>query len=51
MRGARAQLQVTGETLQFDYPVPKDPVILRDPEIQGELETYWGDANGGYLNT
>ena len=50
LRGARAQLQVTGEMLQFDYPVPEDPVGPRDPEIQDELETYWDDANGGYLD-
>ena len=34
----------------FDYPVPEDPVILREPEMSEELESYWDDANGGYLN-
>ena len=50
LRGAREELRVSGEMLQFDYPVPEDPVIPRDPEIQNELETYWDDANGGYLD-
>ena len=45
LRGAREQLRVTGEMLQFDYPVPEDLVIPRDPETQNELETYWDDAN------
>ena len=50
LRGARAQLQATGEMMNFDYPVPEDPVIPREPEILDELESYWDDANGGYLD-
>ena len=34
----------------LDYPVPEDPVIPREPELQEELETYWDDSKGGYLN-
>ena len=38
--------------LQFDYPVPEDPVIPRDipQEAVEELESYWDDANGGWLD-
>ena len=50
LRATRAQLQVTGEMLNFDYPMPEDPVIPREPEMMDELESCWGDANGGYLN-
>ena len=34
----------------FDYPVPKDPVIPREPEMSEELESYRDDANGVYLH-
>ena len=36
----------------FDQPVPEDPVIPRDlpPEAEEELESYWDDANGGWLD-
>ena len=36
----------------FDHPVPEDPVIPRDlpPEAEEELESYWDDANGGWLD-
>ena len=34
----------------YDYPVPVDPVIPREPEMAEELEAYWDDANGGYLD-
>ena len=50
LRGCRAQLAWTGEMNNFDYPVPEDPVIPREPETAEELESYWDDANGGYLN-
>ena len=50
LRGARAQLQETGEMMNFHYPVPEDPVIPREPELQEELEVYWDDSKGGYLN-
>ena len=50
LRGARAQLQATGEMMNFNYPVPEDPVIPRDPELQEELEVYWDDSKGGYLD-
>ena len=38
--------------LQFDYPVPEDPVIPRDipQEAEEELESYWDDANWGWLD-
>ena len=50
LRGCRAQLAWTGKMNNFDYPVPKDPVSPRQPEMAEELESYWDDANGGYLN-
>ena len=50
LRGARAQLQATGEMMNFNYPVPEDPVIPREPGILDEPESYWDDANGGYLD-
>ena len=52
LRGFREQLRATGEVLQFDYPVPEDPVIPRNipPEAEEELEVYWDDANGGWLD-
>ena len=36
----------------WDYPVPEDPVIPRDipQEAEEELESYWDDANGGWLD-
>ena len=36
----------------WDYPVPEDLVIPRDipPEAEEELESYWDDANGGWLD-
>ena len=37
---ARAQLQATGEMQNFDYPVPEDPVIPGEPELDEELEVY-----------
>ena len=36
--------------MNFNYPVPEDPVIPRDPELQEELEVYWDDSKGGYLD-
>ena len=53
LRGLREQLRATGEMLQFDYPVPEDPVIPRDipPAAVEELESYWDDANGGWLDS
>ena len=52
LRGAREQMRATGEMMNFNYPVPEDPVIARDlePEVHEELEAYWDDANGGYLD-
>ena len=52
LRDLREQLRATGEMLQFDYPVPEDPVIPRDipREAEEELESYWDDANGGWLD-
>ena len=50
LRGARAQLQATGEMQNFNYPVPEDPVIPRDQELQEELEVCWDDSKGGYLD-
>ena len=47
--GARAQLQQTSETMNFDYRVPEDPVIPREPDLQEEL-IYWDDSKGGYLD-
>ena len=50
IRGCRTPLAWTGEMNNFHYPVPEDPVIPREPEMSEELESYWDDANGGYLN-
>ena len=52
LRGLREQLRATGEMLVYDYPVPEDPVIPREipPEAEEELESYWDDANGGWLD-
>ena len=36
--------------MNFDNTVPEDPVIPREPELQEELEVYWDDSKGGYLN-
>ena len=36
--------------MNFDYPVPEDPVIPREPELEEELEVYWDDSKGGYLD-
>ena len=38
--------------MTFDDPVPEDPVIPRDipPEAEEELESYWDDANHGWLD-
>ena len=35
--------------MEFNYPVPEDPVIPRDipQEAEEELESYWDDANWG----
>ena len=38
--------------MEFNYPVPEDPVIPRDipQEAEEELESYWDDANWGWLD-
>ena len=38
--GARAQLQETGEMMNFDNPAPEDRVIPREPDLQEELKVY-----------
>ena len=48
LRGARAQLEATGGVMNFAYPVPEDPVIPWEPELDEELEVYWNDSKGGY---
>ena len=52
LRGLREQLRATGEMLEYDYPVPEDPVIPRaETQEEGdELESYWDDANHGWLD-
>ena len=52
LRGLREQLRSTGEMMEFNYPVPEDPVIPRDipQEAEEELESYWDDANWGWLD-
>ena len=49
--GLREQLRSKGEMMVFDHPVPEDPVIPRDisPEREEELDSYWDDANDGWL--
>ena len=52
LRGLREQLRSTGEMMEFNYPVPDDPVIPRDipQEAEEELESYWDDANWVWLD-
>ena len=30
--------------MPFNYPVPEEPVVPGEPQIQDELEVYWDDA-------
>ena len=52
LRGFREPLRSTGEMMEFNYPVPEDPVIPRDipQEAEEELESYWDDAHWGWLD-
>ena len=53
LRGLREQLRAIGEMQVYDYPVPEDPVIPGNDATQedvDELESYWDDANGGWLD-
>ena len=52
LRGTRKEFEAAWEILNFDFPVPEDPVIPRDSpqEALAEIELHWGDANGGYLD-
>ena len=45
-------MKFSGEVMVYDYPVPEDPVIPRaETQEEGdELESYWDDANKGWLD-